>query len=155
MSATGPYASVASVTPSVDNIPTAEMAMPYKPPITKVERIVKTITMVGGKTEIMPMPKPWMPDAPKLHTLKIALMKTSSAKDIQDSIESRFGLRIVGVSEDGRAITINGKNIKLKGFNRHDMYPQFGPSLPVSIYNSDLALLKVLRFTPCSFLYSP
>jgi beta-glucuronidase len=89
-------------------------------------------------------PKPWTPDTPNLHTLKIALMKSSSSgAGIQDSVESRFGLRIVGVSKSGRAITINGVDTKLKGFNRHDMYPQYGPSIPVSIYNSDLALLKV------------
>ena len=41
-------------------------------------------------------------------------------------------------------ITINGESTKLRGFKRHDMYPQVGPTVPESIYASDIALLKSL-----------
>ena len=42
MSATGPYASVASVTPSVLSMPTAEIATPYCPSIAAHSTIVST-----------------------------------------------------------------------------------------------------------------
>ena len=60
MSATGPYASVASVMPSVASMPTAEMATPYGPPSAEVETIATASTITGGTVEIMPTPRPWM-----------------------------------------------------------------------------------------------
>ena len=52
----------------------------------------------------------------------------------------RAGLRTVKAS--GRHILLNGKPTKLHGYNRHDLYPQLGPSLPVSVYDQDLELLQ-------------
>jgi beta-galactosidase/beta-glucuronidase len=63
---------------------------------------------------------------------------TDAISNVVDSIQIRFGLRTVGTSSNGRAVTINGAPVKLKGFNRHDMYPQYGPSLPVAVYKQDI-----------------
>jgi beta-galactosidase/beta-glucuronidase len=63
---------------------------------------------------------------------------TDDISNVVDSIQIRFGLRTVGTSSSGRAVTINGAPVKLKGFNRHDMYPQYGPSLPVAVYKQDI-----------------
>jgi hypothetical protein len=60
LSATGPYASVASVMPSVERRPTAEMATPYWPERALHARIVMAIEMVGMETENMPTPSPLM-----------------------------------------------------------------------------------------------
>jgi beta-glucuronidase len=53
----------------------------------------------------------------------------------------RFGLRVVSTS--GREIRLNGEPVKLRGFNRHDMYPNLGPSLPLSQYVADLTQLQL------------
>eukprot|EP01043_Picozoa_sp_COSAG02_P020869 COSAG02_NODE_1041_length_15034_cov_96.398326_9_plen_223_part_00 len=88
----------------------------------------------------------WSPaDAkPKLHLLTVFVHSdgdTSGATaSIIDGIQVRFGLRTVRAS--GRHILINGKPTKLHGYNRHDMYPQLGPSLTDEIYDSDIQLLQ-------------
>ena len=97
--------------------------------------------LVGGVVSLhvaVPQWKTWSPAHPNLHTLTAVL---HSAGVVVDSIQVRFGLRTVSTS--GRHILVNGAPIKLRGFNRHDMYPQLGPSLPNHIYDSDLDLLQV------------
>jgi beta-glucuronidase len=93
----------------------------------------------------------WSPAKPNLHTVFIKLLEARTvvahSDGVNDSIEARFGVRTVGTR--GRAITVNGQPIKLKGFNRHDMYPQLGPSLPRKTYEADLT---VLRKTGANFI---
>jgi beta-galactosidase/beta-glucuronidase len=62
------------------------------------------------------------------------VLSVDAGSNVADSIRIRFGLRTVSTSANGRAVAINGKPIKLKGFNRHDLYPQYGPTLPVAVY---------------------
>ena len=81
----------------------------------------------------------WSPASPNLHTLTVELYKGSSPSMSTDSILVRFGLRTVQAS--GRHVLINGKPTKLHGYNRHDMFPQLGPSLTTEIYDADLTLL--------------
>ena len=97
----------------------------------------------------MPRPRIWQPPTnpaatPRLplHTLTVRLSSPGSTAGVApDGITVRFGLRTVRAS--GRAILLNGEPIKLKGFNRHDMYPQLGPSLPTSRYEADLDALQL------------
>merc|ERR1719487_2391049 len=57
LSATGPYASVASVMPSVASMPTAAMATPYSPLMAAQPRMAQTNTTIVGTHEIMPTPR--------------------------------------------------------------------------------------------------
>ena len=96
----------------------------------------------------MPNPRIWQPIAnptstPRLalHNLTVRLL--SSSGEPSDGLTVRFGLRIVATS--GRDILLNGAPLKLKGFNRHDMYPQLGPSLPLARYEADLDEVQKLH----------
>lgn len=60
-----------------------------------------------------------------------------------DSVNTRFGLRVLGADSSSR-ITINGERIKMKGFNRHTMYPDTGPSLTEEQMMSDVKILQDL-----------
>ena len=92
----------------------------------------------------VPNPKIWSPTSPKLHTLTVAVHADADGADSTvDSILVRFGLRTVQAS--GRHVLINGKPTKLHGYNRHDMYPQLGPSMTPALYDADLALLQGTR----------
>jgi len=88
----------------------------------------------------VPTWQPWTPEAPNLHTLTVRLAGPGGAA--VDGVTVRFGMRTVGVSGDGTRVLINGEPVKLLGFNRHDMYPQVGPSLSMDVYKKDIALLK-------------
>jgi len=101
----------------------------------------------------VPNPAVWQPPSNPtavpslpLHTLTVRVSPLGAASaaavaSVTDAITVRFGLRIVSTA--GREIRINGQPTKLKGFNRHDMYPQLGPSLPTAQYESDLAQIQL------------
>jgi len=101
----------------------------------------------------VPNAKVWDVATPSLHTLTVSagVPKTKSTSTnpkadtadvyvVQDSIQVRFGLRIVAAA--GRQILVNGKAVKLHGYNRHDLYPQVGPSMTTEMYDADLELIQ-------------
>jgi beta-glucuronidase len=78
----------------------------------------------------------WSPRTPELHTLTVHL--TVSGKS--DRYQVDFGVRTVE-SRDG-AILLNGEPIRLFGWNRHEVHPQFGPALPVSQMVQDIEIMR-------------
>jgi beta-glucuronidase len=64
---------------------------------------------------------------------------SDSEKVIDDLIE-RFGFREIKV--EGKDILFNGKSIKIKGFNRHEDYAEFGYSVPLSAMHRDIMLIR-------------
>jgi beta-glucuronidase len=84
-------------------------------------------------------PTLWSCENPALHEIHINVG--------DDDIIERFGLRTIEVS--GRRILLNGKDVKLLGFCRHEAHPQFGPALPDAQLIHDLQILKDLN---CNFV---
>ncbi len=76
----------------------------------------------------------WSCEKPALHTLEISCRG--------DELVERFGLRIVK-AEKGK-IFLNGKPVKLFGFNRHESHPEFGAAQPLELIVEDLDTLKDL-----------
>lgn len=70
----------------------------------------------------------WSLEQPNLHTLAVTM--AGPAQLPQDQIVVRLGLRLLG-TRDGR-LTLNGKVVKLTGYNRHTMYPDTGSALTLS-----------------------
>ncbi len=87
----------------------------------------------------VPRAKPWSPENPELHTVKIEIDG--------DCIIERFGLRIIQ-TKNGK-ILLNGKPIRLMGVNRHESHPQFGPTQPLQLILDDLLMIKELG---CNFI---
>lgn len=56
-----------------------------------------------------------------------------------DDLIDRVGFRTVKVS--GEDILLNGRKVRIKGFNRHEDHGQFGCSLPVEAMMDDLQLM--------------
>merc|ERR1712166_1516487 len=108
------------------------------PPCTAAETYTPENGIVSLRNIAVPNWKLWSPAEPNLHTLTVVVRYCTDCA-VEDSIQVRFGLRTVSTA--GRHITINGEPIKLKGYNRHDMYPPLGPSLTDQLYDSDLQLL--------------
>ncbi len=57
-------------------------------------------------------------------------------------LSTRFGIRSI-VARD-RRIFLNGEPIYLKGLNRHDTHPDFGPATPAELMLGDIQRLKAL-----------
>lgn len=74
----------------------------------------------------------WDTEHPYVHTLKL---KTET-----DEVEEKFGIR--QMTAEGRKILLNGKPIKLIGYNRHESFPNLGAAVPVAQMVADLKLIK-------------
>ena len=89
---------------------------------------------VGSFSVHVPDARPWTPENPVLHSLCVRVVPDG------DEVSVRFGLRTVAV--DGPRILLNGKPIRLFGWNRHEGHPQYGPALPLAQLVADIQLMK-------------
>ena len=80
--------------------------------------------------------RPWSPDHPEMHELTVSL----SVSGTTDRYRVSFGLRTVE-TQDGQ-ILLNNEPVRLFGWNRHEVHPQFGPALPVAQMVQDLEIMK-------------
>jgi len=94
----------------------------------------------------VPAPRIWFPDAPELHSLRAVIVSAPAGVPIDDA-EVRFGLRSIE-ARDGR-LWLNGEPLHLRGYNRHEWHPNFGPCTPSLLMLADLQLLRQLG---CNFV---
>lgn len=88
----------------------------------------------------------WSPDEPNLHLLDVRLGDTQLG---DDDWRERIGIR--QVETRGQQILINDRPVQLRGVNRHESHPQFGPALPEQILIADVQQLLDLG---CNFVRS-
>ena len=96
----------------------------------------------GGKEVLklkMPVlkPKQWNCETPNLYVLTLKLKKNG---EIIETIHQRFGFRQSEVK--GNQLFVNGKPIKLRGVNRHEVYPLTGRVVPKEMYREDVELFR-------------
>lgn len=80
---------------------------------------------------------PWSGKEPKLYFLSVRLMQEGRCVD--DLIE-RVGFRQVELK--GRKLCVNGEEVFLKGFNRHEDYGVIGCAIPPQLMAQDLDLMQ-------------
>lgn len=83
----------------------------------------------------------YMPENPAMYYMH-AQLNESGTEDAFDDLIERFGFREVKVC--GKDILFNGVPMKIKGFNRHEEYAEFGSSVPLAAMHRDIQLLKDL-----------
>jgi beta-galactosidase len=94
-------------------------------------------------------PHLWHIDSPYLYTLQVQMVDGEAPVD---GVEERFGVRKVEFRKDGR-FYLNGEAIKLRGLNRHQMFPYLGAAMPKRVQRKDADILKYdlgLNFMRCS-----
>ena len=79
----------------------------------------------------------WSPDSPNLHMIEVSLR--------DDDFRIRFGIRTIELQD--QQILLNGRPLRLIGFNRHESHPQFGHGLPDELIASDIQQLRDLECT--------
>jgi len=77
-------------------------------------------------------PKLWSAEKPNLYTFSIELG--------DEHFENHFGVKRVECV--GEVFKINGKNVKLRGVNRHDHHPVTGRYVDDATYEKDIELMK-------------
>ncbi|MBO1512671.1 glycoside hydrolase family 2 protein [Metabacillus bambusae] len=95
-------------------------------------------TVISTRKEF-PNVKEWSHEDPTLYLLDIQLYSNGNKIPIDDLIE-RVGFRTV-TTLNGK-IQVNGKDILLKGFNRHEDHPIVGAAIPHQLMVQDLNLMK-------------
>ncbi|MCQ2379683.1 MAG: hypothetical protein MJ025_02000 [Victivallaceae bacterium] len=79
-------------------------------------------------TTKVPRFKVWSLEHPNLHTITV------------NGVTARFGIRTVRTSK--RQVLLNGKPVKLIGYNRHESHPEFGAATPEALIANDLLMIK-------------
>ncbi|MCQ2385549.1 MAG: DUF4981 domain-containing protein, partial [Clostridia bacterium] len=77
-------------------------------------------------------PSLWSDETPVLYTLLLELGG--------EVIAEPFGIKDLKIKN--RVLLLNGKNVKIKGVNRHDSHPYLGAATPLDHMKNDLMLLK-------------
>ncbi|TFE25206.1 glycoside hydrolase family 2 protein [Cohnella luojiensis] len=96
------------------------------------------VVALSGSSEFT-SPESWSPDSPKLYLLEAQLYTDEDESPCDDLIE-RVGFRIV--TTEGGKIQLNGEDIVLKGFNRHEDHPHVGCAFPLALMSQDLDLME-------------
>ncbi|MDL2233364.1 DUF4981 domain-containing protein [Ruminococcaceae bacterium OttesenSCG-928-L11] len=79
----------------------------------------------------------WSAEHPALYTLVLELRQPGGQTEYK---ACRHGFRKVEIRGD--VLLFNGKNIKLKGVNRHDFASESGWAVPKETYRTDILLMK-------------
>lgn len=79
----------------------------------------------------------WTAETPVLYNLKLTLK--SNNEEIQ-SIQQKIGFREISI--DKKILKLNGRAVKLRGINHHDIDPMVGRALTTDLILKDLLLIK-------------
>jgi beta-galactosidase len=82
-------------------------------------------------------PQLWTAETPALYRLQLTV--SAGGKDVQ-AVEERVGLREVTIA--GGMLLLNGRPVKLRGVNHHDLDPRHGRAITEAQMRADLELMK-------------
>ena len=97
------------------------------------------ITIVELTYHYESRPRLWSAEKPWLYPYTLELLGTDDTKN-DEVFKNHFGVKRVECV--GEVFKINGKNVKLRGVNRHDHHPVTGRYVDDATYELDLRLLK-------------
>ncbi len=113
----------------------------YNPKGTKIGTLAAPVPAVAPGEEAtvsgaMPVANPlfYAAETPKIYT---AVLRLAGNREI---LSHRVGFRKVEIK--GRVFMVNGKTVKLKGANRHEMNPETGHAVTEADMVKDLTMLK-------------
>jgi beta-glucuronidase len=94
----------------------------------------------------VPNPTIWSPLTPELHVVRVVLCNPAGTLEFDD-LTARFGLRRI----EARAgkLWLNDERLQLRGYNRHEWHPNYGPCTPTLQLVADL---QMLRDMGCNFV---
>ena len=123
----------------------------------KSARKMKTVLKIDGKTiagqlkklaagdtthirltYLINQPKLWSAEKPNLYPFSIELMDKKG--NVAEHFDYHLGVKRVECV--GEVFKINGKNVKLRGVNRHDHHPLTGRYVDDATYEKDIRLMK-------------
>ncbi len=107
------------------------------------ESVSKDVTLEVGETVVslnlsdLTGIQLWDLDNPALYTVSVEYKSDSCA----DDTSTRVGFRTAEFTDHG--FYLNGKNVKIRGLNRHQSYPYVGYAMPARAQRKDADILKM------------
>ena len=108
------------------------------------KKMQKSVPFLKSKSELklslncdVEKPLLWSAEIPNLYDVYITLKKDN---EILEKFHYETGFRNIEVR--GEVFKINGKNVKLKGVNRHEHHPRTGRSIDKATMEKDIQLMK-------------
>ena len=95
-------------------------------------------TMTIELTCALDKPMLWSAEKPNLYPFSIELQDIKG--NVIEHFDYHFGVKKVEIV--GEVFKINGKNVKLRGVNRHDHHPKTGRYVDDATYEEDIRLMK-------------
>ena len=92
-------------------------------------------------TYLIDKPLLWSAEKPNLYPFSVEL-KASPRGGLEGGEHFDYQLGVKRVECVGEVFKINGKNVKLRGVNRHDHHPVTGRYVDDATYEKDIALMK-------------
>lgn len=86
----------------------------------------------------MKSPKLWSAEKPNLYPYSVELIDKKG--NVTEHFDYHLGIKRVEIV--GEVFKINGKNVKLRGVNRHDHHPKTGRYVDDKTYEEDVRLMK-------------
>ena len=108
------------------------------------EVIGKLFKLAAGDTTIISLsyllnnPRLWSAEKPELYPFSVELREADGT--VIEHFDYHLGVKKVEVV--GEVFKINGKNVKLRGVNRHDHHPKTGRYVDDATYEQDIRLMK-------------
>ena len=103
-----------------------------------VKKIAAGDTMTIEMNYTMKNPRLWSAEKPNLYPFSIELRNENDC--LIEHFDYHLGVKKVEVV--GEVFKINGKNVKLRGVNRHDHHPRTGRYVDDATYEQDIRLMK-------------
>ena len=111
---------------------------PFSPMLKTVPMLTVGDTTTVTLTCTIDNPQLWSAEKPNLYPFSVEL-KDDKGNRIE-SFDYHFGVKRVECV--GEVFKINGKNVKLRGVNRHDHHPRTGRYVDDATYEQDIRLMK-------------
>ena len=100
-------------------------------------RLLKKKTLDTVLELDVPAARSWSCEDPYRHICRVSLVKNGTVLDVQ---EVKFGFRTAEFRENG--FFLNGKEVFLRGLNRHQCWPYIGYAATESLQREDARILK-------------
>ena len=106
--------------------------------VGQVQKLANGDTTTVQLSYLMEHPQLWSSEKPHLYPFSIELIDKKG--NVVEHFDYHLGVKKVEVV--GEVFKINGKNVKLRGVNRHDHHPRTGRYVDDTTYEKDVQLLK-------------
>jgi beta-galactosidase len=89
----------------------------------------------------VPNVETWTAETPNLYQLRMTISDEGNTAENAETVQVNLGFRTVEIGPESQLL-INGKEVILKGVNRHESHPDYGRAITREVMERDIQLMK-------------